>query len=253
MPVQQPQAGQFPGTEWSGLDYVKSALRLIKVLASGEEPEAEEAQDGLAILNQMLDAWSAERLTVYTVPRTLVDLIAGKQTYTLGPGGDFDQSRPAKIEWASIMQPSEPDPLEAGIEYIADPHRWQQVSQKSLSTSLPSAVYDDQAQPRRNLSFWPVPNINMQAALYAWQALAQISDGSQVFTFPPGYPEAIRYGLAVRFGPEFNKTISADTRALAIESLARIRSMNIPVLEMTCEAGLMSEHRGTHLDFLIGR
>lgn len=40
-------------------DTVTTALRLIGALASGEEPEAAEAGDGLAALNRMLHGWKA--------------------------------------------------------------------------------------------------------------------------------------------------------------------------------------------------
>ena len=41
-------------------------MRLIGALASGETLPADEAADGLMILNQMLDSWLAERLMAFT-------------------------------------------------------------------------------------------------------------------------------------------------------------------------------------------
>ena len=46
-------------------DQINAALRLIGQLAEGETPSAATSQDALAALNQMLDSWSIERLSVY--------------------------------------------------------------------------------------------------------------------------------------------------------------------------------------------
>src|SRR5690242_5956509 len=91
-----------PGTQYTSLDLIKSALRLAGVLGTGETPSAAEGQDALVILNQMLDSWNAERLMIYTVARQVFSLVANKQAYTLGSGGDFDTPRPPKIEYVSI-------------------------------------------------------------------------------------------------------------------------------------------------------
>jgi hypothetical protein len=40
-------------------------MRMIGALASGETPTSAEANDGLVCMTQMLDSWSAERLTIY--------------------------------------------------------------------------------------------------------------------------------------------------------------------------------------------
>jgi len=46
-------------------DQINAALRLIGQLAEGETPSAETSQDALAALNQMIDSWSIERLSVF--------------------------------------------------------------------------------------------------------------------------------------------------------------------------------------------
>ena len=47
-------------------DQINRALRLLGVLAEGETPSAETSQDALIALNQMIDSWSTERLSVYS-------------------------------------------------------------------------------------------------------------------------------------------------------------------------------------------
>ena len=49
-------------------DQINGALRLIGQLAEGEEPSAATANDALAALNQMIDSWNTERLSVFSTP-----------------------------------------------------------------------------------------------------------------------------------------------------------------------------------------
>ena len=47
-------------------DQINGALRLLGVLAEGETPSAETSQDALNALNQMIDSWNTERLSVFS-------------------------------------------------------------------------------------------------------------------------------------------------------------------------------------------
>jgi hypothetical protein len=44
---------------------INGALRLLGVLAEGETPSAETSQDALRAMDQMIDSWNTERLSVY--------------------------------------------------------------------------------------------------------------------------------------------------------------------------------------------
>ena len=46
-------------------DQINAALRLIGQLAEAETPTAATSQDALAAMNQMLDSWNIERLSVF--------------------------------------------------------------------------------------------------------------------------------------------------------------------------------------------
>lgn len=224
------------------LDLISSSMRLIGALASGEVPTNSEASDGLLVLNQMLDSWNADRLTVFTITIAQFTLTVNQQVYTYGTGGDFNAPRPSKIDRISIVSLTNPaQPLELPIDYYTD-WNWQQTPVKNIQTTLPQAVYDDQAFPLRNLSFWPIPTAIVQTRIYGWTPLTQYTDLTTDNTYPPGYIEALRYNLAVRLMAEmpggFDPIMASVTAPLAVESLARIRSLNIPIVESYCDAAL---------------
>lgn len=213
----------------TGNDLINSSLRLIGVTASGEQPTADEANDALVILNQMLDSWNAERLMIFTI--TIIDtpLTPGTQVYTLGTGGSLNFTRPARIERMSIVNFNNPvQPLELPLEMLSD-QEWQSVPVKVISSTLPTKVYDDGAFPLRNLNFWPIPTVIVNTRIYGWTALSQFPDLVTDMTFPAGYLKALRYNLAVDLAPEYGAPLRPEVAAQAVSSKAVLKSINAPM------------------------
>lgn len=219
-------------------------MRLIGALASGEVPTAAEANDALTVLNQMIDSWNADRLMCFTLTISEFPLIVSQQVYTMGTGGDFNIPRPARIERASIVSLTNPSqPLELPIDYYTDLD-WQLQPVKIINSSLPQAVYDDQAFPLRSLSFWPIPTQNVNTRLYCWTQLTSFDLNTSDVTFPPGYIEALRYNLAVQLMAEmpgeYNQATFGIVTAKATETMARVRSINIPLIQSFCDPAVMN-------------
>ncbi|HEY6022163.1 MAG TPA: hypothetical protein VIY48_20545 [Candidatus Paceibacterota bacterium] len=216
-----------PGSTMTALEVIKSGLRLLNVIQSGEDPQAEEANDSLVILNQMLDTWNGDGLTIFTTQITDFLLTSLKQTYTLGEGGDFNMPRPAELDRCSILILSNPQqPIEYNLP-IYTTQDWQsRVPVKTVQGNLPVLCYDDGAFPLRNITFWPNASDNIKWRLYSWQPLTQFGDLNGIAAFPPGYLEAIKYNLAVRLAPEFSTSVSAEVLALATSTLGQIKASN---------------------------
>jgi hypothetical protein len=72
-------------------DLITGALRQLNVLAAGEVVDASEGADALAVLNDLIDTWSTEHLTVFNNNENVLVLSAGKYSYTVGNpvGGQF--------------------------------------------------------------------------------------------------------------------------------------------------------------------
>lgn len=69
------------------LDIIRSSLRSIGALGSGEVPDSQTAQDCLYLLNEMLDQWSNERIAIPAQQEVIHEITGGQYIYTLGPGG----------------------------------------------------------------------------------------------------------------------------------------------------------------------
>lgn len=217
-------------------DVINSALRLVGVLAGEEAASSSDANQSLTVFNDMIDAWNAERQAIFTTRSDDFPLVLNQQSYTLGIGGDFNIPRPARIDGMSsiLLNPSPSNPTEIPITmYTVE--EWQNyVPVKQVTGTFPLICYDDGNFPLRTLNFWPIPTQEQNnVRIYGWQALAAQTLVSQV-SFPPGYAEALRYNLAVRLAAEFavdpSKYSAAVVATIAIQGLARIKTMNAPEL-----------------------
>lgn len=216
----------------TGNDLIASSLRLIGALASGEVPSGAEASNALDILNQMIDSWNAERLTIFSIQRNVQVPAALKQTYTLGTGGDFNIARPPKLERMGVIILSNPvQPLELPMEKLSD-IGWQSIPVKGIVSTIPLKFWNDNAFPLMNINVWPIPSAQINFTLYVWQALTQFPDLVTDETFPPGYLKALRYNLAVDLAPEFGRTTPQEVLMQAVATKAVIKSINASELNI---------------------
>ena len=82
-------------------EQINRALRLLGVLAEGETPSADMSNDALTALDQMIDSWNTERLSVFATQDQIFTWPAGEIKRTLGPSGNFAGLRPVLLDDAT--------------------------------------------------------------------------------------------------------------------------------------------------------
>ena len=238
-------------------DLIERALKTVGVLAPGETATAADASDAFTILNNMIDTWATQRLTIFHTAREVFDLAAATQDYTIGPGGTFDIVRPLWIAAASIIpdkNASDAQKIELPISAALNINQWQNVAIKGTTSTFPTEFYYDKAwggiagalpslaSGLALISVWPVPrSSDCQLVLYAPTPLSQFTDRTSAYTFPPGYEEAMRYQLALRLAPEFGRQLSPEVVMLASECLGNIKRVNTSDAELSIDPALMSQ------------
>lgn len=234
-----PVQGQTPSNNDNSIfisaqDLISSALRLIGVLASGEQVAIADANDALTVLAHMIDAWNGERLTIFSIRSDDYAFVLGQQSYTIGPGGNFNTNRPAKIiGMSSILLTNPSNPIEVPITMYSVTEWQTEIPVKVVNSSFPQVCYDDGGFPLRTLNFWPIPALQQNnLRIYSWQQLGIPPTLRTLLNFPQGYAEALRYNLAVRLAPEFQAQLQPIVQQIAIESLARVKTMNAPDLNL---------------------
>jgi len=205
----------------TGRDLISASLRKIGAKAAGDTLAAQEATDGLAEFNRMLSSWSTEGLTIYTITEeSPFTLTPADGSVTLGASGDIT-TRPMSIEKAIIRDGSTDLPpmrLLTVDEYAA-------ISDKSLQSDYPFALYDNGGYPQRTLKLYPVPSAAKQLVLFTRRPLTVLTiDGT--ISFPPGYEDALVYNGAVRLAPEYGRPVDPRIEATAIETKDNLKRAN---------------------------
>lgn len=221
-------------------DLIKASLRLLRVYGPNETPTATELADGLTIINEMLDAFNAERLIVYQIARAVHDLTAGVSLYTIGAGGTFNVARPTRIETAGLILDKSlgTQVIEVPIEVLLYQDEWAALFLKGLTSTYPRKMWYNPTYPLGSINLWPVPNESkQQLVLYTWGQLAAFATVGDTVAFPPGYATFVRTNLAIWLAEEYGVTPTENVVDQARKATARVKDLNVSrsVPLLTCE------------------
>jgi hypothetical protein len=200
-------------------ELIKSSLRTLGVIASGETPAAEELNDALAALNSMLDSWSAQGLKVPSLTQVSVPLLAGTASYSIGTGGTVAVARPSEVIGGYIRDSGGHDyPLS-----ILSAGEYRGIGEKTTS-SRPTGVFYDPSYPIGYLRFYPTPDTNETAYLDCLTPGTAIAGLTSTVNVPADYIRAIKYQLAIEIAPEYGREPSAIVAARAQEAMTAIEA-----------------------------
>jgi len=222
------------------LDIVKRALRLLGVLATGETPDAFEANEALLELNWMLDQWSLEKLMVYYMVNELFPIIANKGTYTIGPDiyQDFNTKRPIKIESAFARDNTGGTNNDYKLEVIPN-DRYQDIFQKGILTTYPKYLNYVESYPYGQINIWPIPTKDYTLSLSQWKQFKKFASLADIVCLPPGYKDALGYNLAINIALEYGQEPSQFLYKMADETKMRIKRINKEPVLMSTDSALL--------------
>ncbi len=220
---------------------IYAAYRIAGVLQGpGQTYSPDDANDGLMMLNAMLNAWKAHRLFVWAILRNVFVTVPNQQVYTIGndPGdpADWTLTRPEHIEAAGWLQNSGSPVVEIPMELIT-PQTWQYESLKDMESSMSTGLYYRPLLPNGEITLWPKPTEALSVALYTWQSVEQFNETTDQVQLPPAYQEAIEYNLAIRAAVRYRTTLTNDARNIAADSMTRAKALNTPDLRTRVERG----------------
>lgn len=213
-------------------DLIKSSLRIIGAIASGETPSADESADALTTLNGILGSWSNQSLLVPSKAREVFSLVAGTQSYTIGPSGTFNTTRPIKILSAAII------PAGQNYENTVDVYtqqQWAQIVSKDVSGN-PTAIYPEGTYPLETLNVYPKPSAADQLVIYSMKPLTAFASLNDEITLPAGYDRALKYNLAVELAAEYGKQLTGEVLGIASNSKSEIEALNSEPVYLTSDA-----------------
>jgi len=233
----------------TALSLITGAMKLIGTLAGSETPEADAAADGLVRLNELIDMWATERLMIPSTARSVYPLSAHTASYTIGPGGTFNQAWPEVIERAGFTFTSGTMTLEIPLPVLTLAG-FANIAIKALETPFPGGLYYDHAYSNGlgTITLWPVPDgsYSLNLVLYTPANLSQFASLSTAYAFPPGYARALRYGLAVELAPEYGKPADSFLIQSAMEAKANVKRANLKLYDLPVDPGVLGRQRGVY-------
>lgn len=209
----------------TGREIVTASLRLLGVLAPGENLGASEATDGLSALNRMLGSWSNESLLINAKVRDELTLTPNDQQYSMGTGADFNTARPIRIEEALIRDESSSPAIEIPVKLLTK-EEWAAIQVKESTSTYPHSLYAEGTYPNETINLYPKPTAAHKLVLYSWKPLPEIATLDTSVSLPPGYDDALIYNLAIRLAPEYGRAVSDAVGITATEAKAAIKRIN---------------------------
>ena len=213
-------------TTYSCYDQIVGALRLLGVLAEGETPSSETANDALFALNQMIDSWNTERLSVFSTQDQVFNWPAGERNRTLGPTGDFVGERPVLLDDATYFRDPQTN-VSYGIKFI-NQQQYDGIAVKTVTSTYPQVIFTNMTYPNIDMVIYPVPLRLLEWHFISVEKLSQPANLATTILFPPGYLRAFRYNLACELAPEFGVEPSAQVQRIAMYSKRNLKRINNP-------------------------
>jgi hypothetical protein len=211
---------------YSAGDQINRALRLLGVLAEGETTSASVSQDSLMAMNQMIDSWNTERLSVFSTQDQIFTWPAGQITRTLGPSGDFIGLRPVLLDDATYYR----DPgtnVSFGIKFI-NQQQYNGIAVKTVTSTYPQVIFVNMTYPDVTMTVYPRPTRDLEWHFISVQELNEPATLATVLAFPPGYLRAFTYNLAMEIAPEFGVEPSPQVTRIAMTSKRNLKRINNP-------------------------
>jgi hypothetical protein len=175
-------------------EQINGALRLLGVLAEGETPSAETSQDALTALNQMIDSWNTERLSVFSTQDQVFNWPSGELFRTLGPTGNFVGDRPVLLDDSTYFRDPQTN-VSYGIKFI-NQQQYNGIAVKTVTSTYPQVIFVNNTFPDIEMYIYPKPLRLLEWHFISVQELTSPAELATPLTFPPGYLRAFRRAIA---------------------------------------------------------
>jgi hypothetical protein len=212
-------------TTYTAGDQINRSLRLLGVLAEGETSSASVSQDALMALNQMIDSWNTERLSVFSTQDQVFTWPSSIISRTLGPTGNFVGNRPVLLDDSTYFKA--PSGVSYGIKFI-NQQQYNGIAVKTVTSTFPQVMWVNMTFPDIEMYVYPRPTQDLEWHFVSVEELDNPATLSTVLYYPPGYLRAFTYNLAMEFAPEFGVEPSPQVQRIAMTSKRDLKRINNP-------------------------
>jgi hypothetical protein len=222
-------------------DQINGAMRLIGMLAEGETPSAAASQDALSAMNQMIDSWNTERLSVFSTQDQIFTWPASTQSRTLGPTGNFVGNRPVLLDDATYFRDAATN-VSYGIKMI-NQQQYNGIAVKTVTSTYPQVMWVNMTYPDIEMYVYPVPLRPLEWHFVSIEELTQPATLATTLSFPPGYLRPFKFNLACEIAAEFGVEPSPQVQRIAMTSKRNLKRINNPDDVMAMPYGIVANRQ----------
>jgi hypothetical protein len=216
-------------------DLLNTVLKSSGILGIGQSAMADDLSTGLDLLRALVAQWQKKRWLVFVEQTVGVPASTGAQTYSIGPGCDFNVAgRPDHImrAYARILHGTPPNLVDIPLAVLDSLEDYAMISIKALET-IPAAVYYEAGYPTGQVYFWPVPPAGMFGLyLVVKVPLPTYVSTADPLNVPDEYVEALLWSMCVRMQMSYGLQARPDHVAAARQALNTLRQANAQVSQL---------------------
>jgi len=160
-------------------EIVEGAAKLLTVLGTGQALSANDAQNGLETLNDLLALFSLQPSMIFTQTRETFPLTSA-ESYTIGTGANFNTTRPEFIQAVYVTNGDMDYPLSQ-----VSMNDYATIRDKEDSTISRYFAYDNNV-PVSTIFLYPAPVVGDTITIYSNKAVTRFADLTTDYTLPDG-------------------------------------------------------------------
>ena len=176
-------------------DIIRSAIIKTRAVPIGDAIPAGWLTMALDELNMLLSHWAADGLEVLALAEGTFSLVGGQFSYTIGPSGNFNTSRPIEIVSGEIIGDG------ASSQLKAYPSLFRYDGYTTYPTGRPYEVYYNPVITQGIVLLYPTPDKVYSLHLRSLIALTTIATVESTINLPPEYLLFLSTNLAAHLLP----------------------------------------------------
>lgn len=223
-------------------DLLTTVLKSSGILGIGQSAMPDDLSTGLDLLRALIAQWQKKRWLVFVEQTVSVAASTGAQSYTIGPGCDFDvNGRPDHISrgYIRILASAAPHLVDVPIDVVDAREDYAMISIKTLGT-IPALVYYESGYPTGQIFFWPVPPASQYGLFLVLKVpLPTYVSTADPLNLPDEYIEALIWSMCVRMQMSYGLQARGDHVAAAKQAMNTLRQANAQIPQLAAPIGMV--------------
>lgn len=205
----------------TALSLIRDALQEIGILDAIETPSDDDAALALRVLNDLLESWTLDNLTVAVQNNYTYLMTPGQDVYSIGPTGDFTGVRLVQVSGAYTRYQQVDFPVA-----IIDDQTYNDIPFKFQTGILVQVLRFNQTMPNSEITVWPIPSQALPITLLSNVPFTTAATLTTDLVLGPGYNRAIIKNLAVELAPLFQVAATPLLVGQAVTALGTLKRQN---------------------------